>query len=64
LASSPFTVDGVAEQTFKRSQFSAWPLSTPQAPVLSLLVGQEGGTPNPATFPQTMPVDWVRIWHG
>jgi beta-glucanase (GH16 family) len=58
-----FTVDGVTEQTFNSSQFPAWPLVTAQAPVLSLLVGQYGGTPNPATFPQTMLVDWIRIWH-
>jgi beta-glucanase (GH16 family) len=58
-----FTIDGVTEHTVKRSQFSAWPLVTPQAPVLSMLVGQFGGNPTPATFPQTMLVDWVRIWH-
>ena len=57
-----FTIDGVSEHTFKSSQFSAWPLVTPQAPVLDLMVGQFGGTPNPATFPQTMLVDWVRIY--
>ena len=55
------TVDGVTYQTFNRSPSSPWPLTTPQAPVLSLLVGAYGGTPNPATFPQTMLVDWVRI---
>jgi beta-glucanase (GH16 family) len=59
-----FTVDGVTKQKFNRSQFPAWPLVTAQAPVLSLLVGQYGGTPNPTTFPQTMLVDWVRIWHS
>jgi beta-glucanase (GH16 family) len=56
-----FTVDGVTEQTFNKTDFTAWPLTTPQAPVLSLLVGAYGGTPDPATFPQTMLVDWVRI---
>jgi beta-glucanase (GH16 family) len=58
-----FTVDGRNKRTYSRSQFAAWPLVTPQAPVLSLLVGGYGGTPNPLTFPQTMLVDWVRVWN-
>lgn len=57
-----FTVDGVTEATFNRSQFPTWLPSTPQAPVLSLLVGYYGGTPT-FTSPQTMLVDWVRISH-
>jgi beta-glucanase (GH16 family) len=64
-----FTVDGHTYQTFHNTDFSAWPLVTRQAPVLSLLVGtlpglgtpNYAGTPNPATFPQTMLVDWVHI---
>lgn len=61
-SSVTFTIDGVTERTFNRSQFSSWLPSIPQAPVLSLLVGYYGGTPT-FTTPQTMLVDWVKIWH-
>jgi beta-glucanase (GH16 family) len=61
-SSVTFTIDGQTERVFSRSQFPAWPLTTPQAPVLSLGVGSYGGTPSPVTFPEVMLVDWVRIW--
>jgi beta-glucanase (GH16 family) len=60
-SSVTFTVDGVTEHTFNRSQFSSWLPSIPQAPVLSLLVGYYGGTAS-FTSSQTMLVDWVKIW--
>ncbi len=60
-----FTVDGVMWLRLYASSYSTWPFDTyAEAPVLSLLVGGYGGSPNSSTFPQTMRVDWVRIWRS
>ena len=39
-----------------------WPFDTnKQRPLLALVVGQSGGTPQPSSFPQSMLIDWVRV---
>jgi Glycosyl hydrolases family 16 len=61
------TVDGVVTADVSPGTLppgSAWPFDTyPESPVLDLQLGQEGGNVDPNSLPQTMYVDWIRIWH-
>lgn len=60
-----YTLDGVTTRTITPSDMQSgwvWPFDkNKQRPLLALVVGQSGGTPQPSTFPQSMLIDWVRV---
>jgi beta-glucanase (GH16 family) len=60
-----YTLDGVTTRTITPSDMQSgwtWPFDTnKQRPLLALVVGQSGGTPQPSSFPQSMLIDWVRV---
>jgi len=59
-----FFLDGVKQATITKSQLLAkgctWPFERRFSLVLSARAGGWGGTPDPAKFPVTTLVDWVR----
>lgn len=59
-----FLLDGRVKATISKSQMLAngctWPFDRPFSIVLSNRAGGYGGQPDPAQFPVTMRVDWVR----
>jgi beta-glucanase (GH16 family) len=61
-----FTIDGVATRTITKSDVQSgwtWPFdSYAERLFVDLQVGSYGGTPDPSTFPQSMIVDWVRVY--
>ena len=60
-----YTLDGVTTRTITPSDMQSgwvWPFDkNKQRPLLALVVGQSGGTPQPSSFPQSMLIDWVRV---
>lgn len=60
-----YTLDGVPTRTITPSNLQSgwtWPFdANKQRPLLALVVGQSGGTPQPSSFPQSMLIDWVRV---
>jgi beta-glucanase (GH16 family) len=63
-----FTIDGVVTHTDTSASLPSgdtWPFDKAtalQSILLDLQVGKDGGTPTPSTFPQSMDVDWVRVY--
>jgi beta-glucanase (GH16 family) len=53
-----FKIDGVATTTFKTNI-----PYVPMFPIISMEVEPTGGVGDPATFPQTIRVDYVRVWN-
>jgi beta-glucanase (GH16 family) len=61
-----FTIDGVVTHTITPSNVPSggtWPFDTANERILlDLQVGNSGGTPVSSTFPQSMDVDYVRVY--
>jgi beta-glucanase (GH16 family) len=53
--------DGVGYRTLRTVTGSSVPNVAMYVVINAAIGGSGGGTPNPATFPQTMYVDWVRV---
>jgi hypothetical protein len=62
-----FIVDGNVEATFTAGSMQSgwmWPFDgSPQKLFLDLQIGGSGGTVDNSTLPQSMMVDWVRVYH-
>jgi beta-glucanase (GH16 family) len=60
-----FFIDGTIEQTLNPGSIpggGSYPFNHPFFMLLNLAVGGPSGSPNPATFPQQMLVDYVRVY--